>query len=108
MLLSDYIKSKLARFNVTLSADELEGLLLKNSIATDTTYDASTSTDADKVMYGFIPELLVMPAISQGGYSIKFDREGILAYYRILCNDLGLADKTVTKQPKIKNLSNRW
>ncbi|HEY1055014.1 MAG TPA: DUF6706 family protein [Emticicia sp.] len=108
MLLSDYIKSKLARYSVTISDNELAGLLLKSEIETGEEYSASTSQKADLALYAFIPELLLMPAISQGGFSIKYDREGILAYYRMLCSDLNLPDKTAATVPNVKDMSRRF
>ncbi|MBA4852074.1 DUF6706 family protein [Emticicia sp. BO119] len=107
MLIADYIKSKLSKFNITLDDNELEGLLLKNSIAPDEVYEASNTQKADIALHSYIPELLALPDISEGGFSIKFDRQGILAYYKILCSDLGLEDKTISKQPKIRNMSRR-
>lgn len=108
MLISDFIKSKLGKFGVMIDDNELEGLLLKNSISTEETYTIDTVDKTERAMYDYLPEMLIVSSIQEGGYSISYDREGILAYYRLLCNNLGLPDKVSTPQPKIKNRSNFW
>ena len=107
MLIADFIKEKFQKFGVTLSITELEALLLDNSIAADQTYTTSSSKKAKTALLQIIPEILVMPSVSEGGYSVRFDKDGILAYYKVLCSELGIEDK-LNAQPKIVDRSNRW
>jgi len=108
MLVSAYIQSKLNKFGASIDANELESLLLLNSIAVDEVYSADNAEKASKALYSIIPELLAMPDITEGGFSMKFNREGILAYYSLLCKELGLENKLAVKQPKVKNKSYLW
>ena len=106
MLLKDYIKDKLSSFGYDLSTNELNALMIDNSIDDTDDYE---SILAKKVIANIIPELLLIPeSVTEGGYSVKYNREGLLTYYNILCEDLGIENKLVEKQPTIKNLSNRW
>lgn len=108
MLVADYIKSKLGKFGVTVDDNEIEALLLKNSLATDTTYTVDSVDKTERALYAFIPELLVVSSVSEGGYSISYDKEGILDYYALLCSNLGLENKLTEQQPKVRNKSYLW
>lgn len=108
MLVADYIKSKVGKFGLMIDDFELEALLLKNNIASDETYTLDSVDKTERALYYFIPELLVLSSVSEGGYSISYDREGILDYYALLCSNLGYENKLLKAQPKIKNKSNLW
>lgn len=107
MLIADYIKSKLGKFGMIIDDNEIEALLLKNSIALNETYTVDSVDRTERALYDFIPELLVVSAVSEGGYGISYDREGILDYYALLCHNLGLENR-LGKQPKVRNKSYMW
>ena len=108
MLIADYIKSKLGKFGVTIDDNELEALFLKNTIASDATYIIDSVDKIERALYEYIPELLVVASVSEGGYGISYDREGILDYYALLCHNLGLENKLIVQQPKVRNKSYLW
>jgi hypothetical protein len=107
MLIADYIKSKLGRFGMIIDDNEIEALLLKNSIALNDTYTVDSVDRTERALYDFIPELLVVASVSEGGYGISYDREGILDYYALLCQNLGLENR-LSRQPKVRNKSYLW
>jgi len=104
MTLSSFIQSKLGQFGIELSSNELTALFIDNSLNESDDYE---TTKAKKLLYSIIPELLVKPSISEGGYSVKYDSNSLVSYYNLLCSDLGLENKLI-KQPKVHNASNRW
>ncbi|WP_337043859.1 DUF6706 family protein [Emticicia sp. 17c] len=108
MLVADYIKSKLLKFGVTLSTDHLQALLLKNGIASEETYTGEGQRKAEQALHAFIPELLVVSGVTEGGFSISYDREGILAYYRLLSEQLNQPDALTPAQPRVRNKSYLW
>lgn len=108
MLVADYIKSKLGKFGVLIDDNEVEALLLKNSIASDATYTVDSVDKTEQALYDYIPELLVLSSVSEGDYSINYDKEGILDYYALLSNNLGQPNKLLVQQPKVKNKSYLW
>ncbi|PLK44402.1 DUF6706 family protein [Emticicia sp. TH156] len=109
MLVADYIRSKLGRFGFIIDHNEIEALLLKNGIGSDETYTLDSVDRTEQALYGFIPELLVVSSVSEGGYSISYDKEGIQDYYALLCHNLGRENKVQkAAQPKIKNKSDLW
>lgn len=104
MTVSEYIVSEFSEFGVKLSDNTLNSLLIDNGIDSNTEY---SSVIAKKVITGYIPKLLLKPQVSEGDYSVKYDRDGIIAYYNILCGELGIENK-LNPKPKIRNMSNRW
>lgn len=108
MLIADYIQSKLSKYGAILDSNELTGLLLKNGIAENEVFNTDSALKADKALHSYIPELLGINSIAEGGYRIQLDREGLLHYYSILCDTLGLPNKLAAQQPKIRNKSNMW
>ena len=108
MTLSAFIQSKLSKFGASVDGNELESLLLLNSIAADEVYTTTNSIKAYKAIHGYIPELLATPDITEGGFSMRLDRTAIMQYYQLLCDQLGLENKLAAKQPKVRDKSNRW
>ncbi|RYU93814.1 DUF6706 family protein [Emticicia agri] len=108
MLIADYIKSKLGKFGVTIDDNELAALFLKNGIGSDETYIVDSVDKIERALYEYIPELLVVSSITEGGFGISYDKEGILDYYALLCHNLGLENKLTVQQPKVRNKSYLW
>ena len=100
----DFIQAKLASFNVELSDIEMAALLVDNGILESATYETKAAKIA---LVGIIPEILLKPDITEGGFSIKYDKAAILKYYSMLCKELGLKNALV-EQPKVVNKSNLW
>ena len=104
MTVSEYIVSEFSEFGVKLSDNTLNALLIDNGIDSNTEYDP---TIAKKVIAGYIPKLLLKPQMSEGDFSIKYDRDSIISYYNVICGELGIENK-LNPKPKIRNMSNRW
>jgi len=104
MTVAEYIVSDFAQFGIELSENDTNALLIDNGIDSNTDYEP---TIAKKVIYSYIPKLLLKPQINEGGYSIKYDSQAIINYYQLLCSELGLKNK-LNPAPKIRNRTNRW
>ncbi|GAB3973826.1 hypothetical protein GCM10028806_28500 [Spirosoma terrae] len=102
-----FIESKLAGFNIELSADELDVLLVDANVNGTDVYSAATALGAKKAIALAIPELFLKADVTEGGYSVKWDKAGITTYYGMLCDELGLPNKLV-KTPSIQDRSNYW
>lgn len=107
MALADYIKTKLRRFHLSMDDAELNVLLagLGESPASELT--ETSMVVAKRVIVSAIPELLLVPDVSQGDYSHKLNKDAVVKYYGMLCDELGVENK-LTPQPKVRDKSNYW
>lgn len=88
----DLIISKLKRFYFMMDTVEVDVLLLDQGLDGEATYSASDAEGVKRAMISIIPELLLMPDVSQGDFSVKRNVAGLKAYYALLCKDLGIED----------------
>lgn len=107
MALAAYIKKKLRKFGLSIEDDELNVMLTELGESPDGELTPSSIIVAKRVMVSTIPELLLVPDISQGDFSKKYNNDGIIAYYGMLCDELGEENK-LTPQPRVFDASNRW
>jgi hypothetical protein len=97
----EYIGEKLTRLGFQLTDSELDNLLVEVSVTGSSTFGGNNVADTKKAMAAIIPELLAMPKVTEGGYSISQNTDGVLKYYRMLCSELGIENK-LEPQPKVK------
>lgn len=92
MTVETYISQKFQSFGIQLSeADLLDACLDIDGGAYVT---AENLNDVLLSIRNLIPQILAHPtSISEGGMSVRWDREGLLSYYRYLCRTLGLAEE---------------
>lgn len=105
--IKEVILSQCADFGFEVSEITLDAHFVKTGGVSSDVYSADNAKVADKVMYSIIPLLLLMPEVSEGQFSKKYNVAGITTYYKSLCIDLNLPDK-LNPQPKIVNKSNIW
>lgn len=103
----EYIVAKLARFGVTFSANDLAAMAADGDISLAGEYTAANAVAVKTCLAGIIPELLTVTSVSEGGYSIARDKDALLAYYAMLCDELHIPNKLKAK-PAIKDHSNKW
>lgn len=105
--IKDIAKVKLERYGFDANDIEIDAFLIQAGIDGGTEYNVIDSEiSLKKILYTAIPELLLSPSVSEGGFSKKWDSQSVKAYYKLLCNELGYPDKL--GGPKIKDISNRW
>lgn len=106
MTMQEYISQKFQSFGITISeADALDMCL--NAKITSIEEEVSAN-NIDRIQVGiahFIPTLLLRAtSISESGFSMSWNIEGIKAYYSYLCKRYGLTDELNTDKPKVKFL----
>lgn len=105
MTLGEYIQKKFQSFGITLSEADLLDVSLNSGIAND---EAVTSANIPTVSVGmakFIPQLLLRAtSISESGFSMSWNIEGIKQYYAYLCRTYGLKDEINTNKPTVNFL----
>lgn len=103
----EYIQAKLERYNIDLPEAELDALLIDSDLVGTDPYSTAAAKPIKLAIVKCIPELLLQPDITEGGYSRKLDKDAVIAFYSLLCKELGVENQ-LTPKPTLKNISNRW
>lgn len=103
MTVREYISSKFQSFGIQVSEADLLDMFLTTNVSPD---DEVTSTGGISVAIAkFIPSLLLRAtSISESGFSMSWDIDGIKDYYSLLCRQYGLKDELNDNKPKIRML----
>lgn len=105
MTIGEYIKEKTSLWSVELS-DEVITLELSR-VELDSSVTISAETNLDKFFYNVIPDIILLPkSVSEGGFSISYDKDAIISYYKILASRLGLPN--LLAKDTITDITNRW
>lgn len=105
MTIGEYIKEKTSLWSVELS-DEVITLELSR-VELDSSVTISAETNLDQFFYNVIPDIILLPkSVSEGGFSISYDKDAITAYYKILASRLGLPN--LLAKDTITDITNRW
>lgn len=93
MTVNDYILQKFQTFGVNLSEADLFDICLNAKI--------SGQTRVSVAIAKFIPSLLLRAtSISESGFSMSWNIQGIKDYYSFLCKRYGLKDE-LSDKPKV-------
>ena len=103
MTVREYISSKFQSFGIQVSEADLLDMSLNANVSPD---DEVTSTGVISVAIAkFIPSLLLRAtSISESGFSMSWNIQGIKDYYSLLCRQYGLKDELNDNKPKIRFL----
>jgi hypothetical protein len=103
MTVREYISDKFQSFGIQVSEADLLDMSLNANVSPD---DEVTSTGAISVAIArFIPSLLLRAtSISESGFSMSWNTQGIKDYYSLLCRQYGLKDELNDNKPKIRFL----
>lgn len=105
MTIGDYIKEKLSIWSVEYSDALIQLELSKLNLQASETITGEVNLDL--FFYNVIPDILFGPgSVSEGGYSISYDKAGMLAYYAHLSQKL--EKPNILSQTTIKDASNKW
>lgn len=105
MNIGEYIKEKLSIWSVELS-DAMIALELSrvNLNASET---ITSEINLDEFFYNVIPEIISMPSsVSEGGFSISYDKDALLKYYSLVSKRLGKPDQFSVNT--ITNITAKW
>lgn len=96
MKVADYIKQKFQTFGIQLS----EADLLDISLGLDVELTEDNQTRVNVAIVKFIPNLLLRAtSISESGFSMSWNLQGIKDYYSLKCKQYGLVDE-LSNKPK--------
>lgn len=105
MTVGDYIKGKLNIWSVEI-ADDLISLEL-SGVGLDPDGNMTAEVNTDAFFYKVIPDILLMPtSISEGGFSLSWDKEALVTYYSMVAKRLG-KDNVLAKNT-ITDITSKW
>lgn len=101
MTVNDYILQKFQTFGVNLSEADLFDICLNAKTSGEDEMNEDCQTRVSVAIAKFIPSLLLRAAsISESGFSMSWNIQGIKDYYSFLCKQYGLKDELGNK-PKV-------
>lgn len=91
---------------MNLSEADLLDMTLNSSVSLDDEITQENMIEVKKAITAFIPSLLARPtSVNESGFSISWDKDGIKAYYSLLCKQLGIEDVLASR---ISDASMYW
>lgn len=107
MTTRDYLSANISGFVSYLPPAIIDGALVSVGADPDANFTQSDRQKVDLALLEIIPKLLLTPDVTEGGYSVKYDRNAISQYYRFLCEKLGVENK-LERKPTIRDASDLW
>lgn len=105
MTIKDYISGKFQSFGIQLSEADLLDMSLNAKMDVDDDVTADGLDTISVAIARFIPSLLLRAtSISESGFSMSWNIQGIKDYYSLLCRQYGLKDELNDNKPKIRIL----
>lgn len=101
MTVNEYISQRFQTFGVQLSEADLLDMCLSSKISGEDEMSEDCQTQVSVAIAKFIPSLLLRAtSISESGFSMSWNIEGIKQYYSFLCKQYGLKDE-LSNKPKV-------
>ena len=101
MIEKDYIQQRFQTFGISISEADLYDMCLNANISGEGEVNELNHDSVSVAMAKFIPSLLLRAtSISESGFSMSWNIEGIKEYYAYLCRMHGLKDE-LTQKPKV-------
>lgn len=89
----EYIEQKLSRFNVDCSTIEVKALMAEHSINEgELVTEPAGIAKARQALTSILPELLMIASVSEGGYTVTWNTQGIKDYLAFLHKMNGSVD----------------
>lgn len=105
MNVRDYISGKFQSFGVQVSEADLLDMSLNAHVDIEDDVDADVIDNISVAIARFIPSLLLRAtSISESGFSMSWNTQGVKDYYSLLCKKYGLKDELNDNKPKIRIL----
>lgn len=100
MTVNDYIQQKFQTFGIQLSESDLLDMSLNSKISGEDEMNEDYHTRVSVAIAKFIPSLLLRAtSISESGFSMSWNLQGVKDYYSYLCKEYGLKDE-LSNKPK--------
>ncbi|RGS33657.1 DUF6706 family protein [Bacteroides cellulosilyticus] len=101
MTVNEYISQKFQTFGIQLSEAELLDMCLNSKISGEDEMNEDCYGRVSVAIVKFIPSLLLRAtSISESGFSMSWNIQGIKDYYSWLCKQYGLKDE-LSNKPKV-------
>ena len=105
MNVREYISDKFQSFGIQVSEADLLDMSLNARMDIDDDVTADGLDAISVAIARFIPSLLLRAtSISESGFSMSWNIQGIKDYYYLLCKQYGLKDELNDNKPKIRIL----
>lgn len=105
MSIKEYISSKFQSFGIQVSEADLLDMSLNAHVDIEDDVDADVIDNISVAIARFIPSLLLRAtSISESGFSMSWNTQGVKDYYSLLCKKYGLKDELNDNKPKIRIL----
>lgn len=105
MNVREYISDKFQSFGIQVSEADLLDMSLNAKMDIDDDVTADGLDAISVAIARFIPSLLLRAtSISESGFSMSWNIQGIKDYYYLLCKQYGLKDELNDNKPKIRIL----
>lgn len=102
MIQGEYVKQKFQTFGINLSEADILDISLNSGIDKCIEIDSANFAAVSVGMAKFIPSLLLRAtSVSESGFSMSWNVEGIKQYYTYLCSKYGLKDEINTDKPTV-------
>lgn len=99
MTVNDYIQQKFQTFGIQLSKADLLDMCLSANVNGKDEMNQDNHTRVHVSIARFIPSLLLRAtSISESGFSMSWNIQGIKDYYSFLCKKYGLKDELTDKR----------
>lgn len=109
MRIKDFVVEKISAWGLDYSEKLLLAEMQRLGLSQDSDYTDDSAEDVDMLFYNIIPDLLMMPSsVSEGGYSVSYNKNAIANYYKALCRKLGKADQLAEQNNSIKDITKQW
>ena len=100
MTVNEYISQKFQAFGINLSEADLWDMCLNSKLSGEDEMNEEYHRCVSVAIAKFIPSLLLRAtSISESGFSMSWNIQGIKDYYSWLCKQYGLKDE-LTDKPK--------
>lgn len=105
MTVKEYISQRFQSFGIQLSEADLLDVFLSAGISGEGEMGDAVNVQVQVAMAKFIPSLLLRASsVSESGFSMSWNIQGIKDYYSMLCRRYGLKDELNDNKPKIRFL----
>lgn len=101
MTIKEYISQKFQAFGIKLSEADLLDMCLTYGINEEDEVSETIHNHVEVSIAKFIPTLLLRAtSVSESGFSMSWNTQGIKDYYSFLCKRYGLKDE-LNNKPKV-------
>lgn len=105
MTVKEYISGKFQSFGIQLSEADMLDMSLNANKNPEDEISQECIGSVSVAMARFIPSLLLRAtSVSESGFSMSWNIDGIREYYSMLCRQYGLKDELNDNKPKIRFL----